>query len=77
MMDLRDFETRELISLGINNLENSFLINFVRMQEYSLRGELTPFGISFYIAPYINAVIRVGTLDEKMLLFESMLDFRA
>ena len=77
MMDLRNFETRELISLGINNLENSFLINFVRMQEYSLRGELTPFGISFYIAPYINAVIRVGTLDEKILLFESMLDFRA
>ena len=77
MMDLRNFETRELISLGINNIENPFIFEFVKAQAYSLKGELTPFGISFYVAPYINAVIRVGSLDEKLLLFESMLDFRA
>ena len=77
LMDLRDFETRALISYGVNHLENPFLIEFVKSQAYSLKGEVTPFGISFYIAPYINAVVRVGTLDEKMLLFESMLDFRA
>lgn len=77
MMDLRSLETRELITLGINNLQNPFIKEFVKTQEYSLKGELTPFGISFYIAPYINATIRVGTLDEKLLLFESMLDFKA
>ena len=77
MMDLRDFETRELISLGSNQLRNPFIVNFVSAQSYSLKGEVTPFGISFYIAPYINATIRVGSYDEKMLLFESMLDFRA
>lgn len=77
MMDLRSFETRELISLGISQIKNSFLNKFVDMQSYSLKGELTPFGIAFYIAPYINATIRVGTFDEKLLLFESLLDFRA
>lgn len=77
MMDLRNFETRELISLGVNKLRNPFIVNFVDAQSYSLKGEVTPFGISFYIAPYVNATIRVGTLDEKLLLFESMLDFRA
>ncbi len=77
MMDLRNFETRELISLGINRKRNPFISAFVDEQSYSLKGEVTPFGISFYIAPYINATIRVGTLDEKLLLFESMLDFRA
>ena len=77
MMDLRDFETRELISLGVSKLRNPFIVNFVDAQSYSLKGEVTPFGISFYIAPYVNATIRVGTLDEKLLLFESMLDFRA
>lgn len=77
MMDLRDFETRELISLGIHNIQNPFLSRFVIEQSYSLKDEVTPFGISFYIAPYINATIRMGTLDEKMLLFESMLDFKA
>ena len=77
MMDLRNFETKELISLGVNKLRNPFIVNFVDAQSYSLKGTVTPFGISFYIAPYINATIRVGTLDEKLLLFEAMLDFRA
>lgn len=77
MMDLRNLETRELITEGINNLENPFINAFSEAQAYSLKGKLSPFGISFYIAPYINATIRVGSTDEKLLLFESMLDFRA
>ena len=77
MMDLRNFETKELISLGIQNVNNPFILAFSKAQEYSLKGELSPFGIAFYIAPYINATIRVGTCEEKLLLFESMLDFRA
>ncbi len=77
MVDLRNFETRELINLGVLNIKNPFLSAFVQEQEYSLKGELTPFGISFYIAPYINATIRVGTQSEKKLLFESMLEFKA
>ena len=77
MMDLRNFETRELIAQGVNRLRNPFIVSFAEAQSYSLNGEITPFGISFYIAPYINATIRVGTFDEKLLLFESMLDFRA
>ena len=77
MMDLRNFETKELISLGTQNVDNPFILAFSKVQEYSLKGKLTPFGIAFYIAPYINATIRVGTCEEKLLLFESMLDFRA
>jgi single-stranded-DNA-specific exonuclease len=29
MMDLRNFETKELVSLGMNKLRNPFIINFV------------------------------------------------
>ena len=77
MMDLKDYETKELINIGANNLKNPFISAFVKEQSYSLKGEITPFGISFYIAPYINATIRMGSMEEKLLLFESMLDFRA
>jgi hypothetical protein len=42
-----------------------------------LKEGVTPFGVAFYIAPYVNATIRVGTQEEKMLMFESMLDFKA
>lgn len=77
VMDLRDYETRELITLGFNDIENPFISAFVEKQSYSLKGELTPEGVSFYIAPYINATVRMGSQNEKQLLFESMLNFKA
>jgi single-stranded-DNA-specific exonuclease len=45
--------------------------------EYSIKGVLNPFTIGFYIAPYINAVARVGTSAEMLLMAESMLEYRA
>lgn len=77
MMDLRNCETKHLINLGINNIKNPFLQKMVVMQDFSLGGEVTPEGISFYIAPYINAVTRSGTHEEKLLVFEAMLEYKA
>ena len=51
MMQLTEYETRELILEGFNNLRNPFIKAFVDKQSYSLKGELTPFGVAFYIAP--------------------------
>lgn len=78
MMDLRDIETRHLVVKGIQSLRNPYFKEMVKTQEYSLNkvGGLSPFGISFYIAPMVNATIRVGTDAEKLMLFESMLDYR-
>ena len=77
MMDLRDFETRHLITLGINQIRNPYFKGMTVKNSYSLGETITPFGVAFYIAPYINAVTRCGTHEEKLILFESMLDFRA
>lgn len=79
MMDLRDFETKHLVTKGIKNLRNPFFKNMVKTQSFSIsrHGELDPFSISFYIAPQINATVRMGGQKEKMILFESMLDFKA
>lgn len=33
--------------------------------------------MAFYIVPLVNAVVRVGTIGEKKLLFESMLEWKA
>lgn len=76
VMDLRDFETRRLIEKGIGNIQNPFLSAMVQKQAYSLKGEITPIGIAFYIIPFINAVVRMGSMKDKMLLFESMLDWK-
>ena len=76
MMDMRDFETKHIISLGLSNIRNPFFRAMVDKQAFSLKGENTPMGIAFYVAPYVNATIRMGTHGEKITLFESMLDFR-
>ena len=76
MMDLRDYETRHLITRGLEAIRNPYFKGMVEKQEYSLKGEITPFGVAFYIAPYVNATIRMGTQEEKLMLFESMLDYR-
>lgn len=38
---------------------------------------MTPIGIPFYIAPYVNAVIRSGTAQDKEILFKAMLESEA
>lgn len=77
VMDLRDFETRYLVDTGLANIRNPFLRGMVTKQAFQLKDRVTPHGISFYIAPGVNAITRVGTVEEKLMLFESMLEFRA
>lgn len=76
MMDLRDFETRHLVTRGLTQIRNPYFRGMVDKQSFQLKDGITPFGIAFYIAPYVNATIRVGAQDEKLMLFESMLDYR-
>lgn len=77
MMDLRDFETKHLVSLGMSKVRNPYFKGMSIKNEYSIGGEMTPFAIGWYIAPYINAITRSGTQEEKMVLFESMLEYKA
>lgn len=77
MMDLRDMETKHLVNKGMHLAKNPFFSMMVDKQSYSLKDGITPIGIAFYIAPYVNATIRMGTQEEKLTLFESMLDFKA
>lgn len=77
MMDIRNMETRYLISCGFNSLRNPFVKGMTNKNSYSLKGELTPIGVAFYIVPLVNAVTRVGTQDEKQVLFDSMLEWKA
>ena len=77
MMDLRYFETKHLIQLGCENIRSPFIKMMMARNEYSIKGQLTPFTVGFYIAPYINDVARVGTQEETLLLAESMLEYRA
>ena len=74
MMDLRNFETKHLIQKGLTRIENPFFKALVERQAYSIGETVTPIGVAFYIAPLINATIRVGTQNEKEVMFKAMLN---
>lgn len=77
VMSLQNYETVQIVRTGIKNIKNPFIKTMVQKNAYSLGDEVTPDGVAFYIAPYINAVTRIGTLEERQLLFESMLEWKA
>ena len=77
VMPLNDFETKRIIDKGIAQVRNPFIKTMVQKNSFSIGSELTPIGLAFYVAPYVNATIRVGDLQDKKLLFESMLDYKA
>lgn len=77
MMDLRDFETKQLINMGLKDIRNPFFLTMVDKNTFSLGSDITPTGVAFYIAPYVNAMIRMGSPEEKRLMFESMLTYKA
>lgn len=79
MMSMASIETKHLITKGFQseNIKNPFIAYMADKNSYSLGGKITPMGAAFYIAPYINAIVRSGTLEEKQLIFKSMLKFEA
>lgn len=77
MMDMRQLETRYYITEGLENVTNPFFKYLADKNEYSMKGEYNPHTVSWYIAPFINAVTRIGNYFDKQLVFESMLEWKA
>ena len=74
MMDVRNLENRYIISHGLNSIQNKFFIVLCNKQAYSIKDTFTPITIAFYIVPLINAMIRVGTQEEKERVFLALYD---
>lgn len=90
MMSMKEFETKHLIFEGFKseNIKNPFIFEIANKNEYSLNKsdykpssdsgmQFSPMGAAFFISPFVNAIVRSGTLEEKELIFESMLSFKA
>ena len=73
VMSLTTTENRYIVYRGLNNIVNYGLKTFIEKQAYSLKGKVTPVGIAFYIAPIVNAILRVGTDEDKDLLFRAFI----
>ena len=74
VMDIRNFETRYFVNQGVSNFKNKFLVALAKAQEYSMNGEITVHNIAWYIAPVINSITRIGTPEERELVFKAMIE---
>lgn len=77
MMDQRFNETNYYINKGLEDFNNPFLVYLSAKNDHPMKGKRTPHTISWYIVPFINAVTRVGSMADKLLVFESMLNWKA
>lgn len=69
-------ETRYIMTEGLKHINNSCLKALIESQSFSLKDKaippyqgLTTIDVAFYIVPLINSVVRVGTQEEKEMLF--------
>lgn len=90
MMSMTSIETKSLIFEGFKdkNITNPFIFEMSEKNSFSLNKadykpsannhlKISPMGAAFFIAPFVNAMVRSGTMEEKTLLFYSMLKTKA
>lgn len=72
-MDMRSPETKYLVLKGLEFITNSFFEKLIEAQSYYFPDGITIIGIMFYVVPYINSLIRLGTQEEKDILFRAFI----
>lgn len=74
MMSMLEPENQYFMHFGFSNVNNFFFQVLLEKQAYSMNGEVNPISVAFYIVPMINAMIRIGTMEEKNRLFLAFID---
>ena len=77
MMDTRDLDNNFLIAMGLKSIKNPMFKALLIKQSYSVSSVDIPnkIDVAFYITPLINAVIRVGTVQQNEELFQGFTEY--
>ena len=85
MGSVLELENRYIIYQGLRNIKNDMFCCLLEKASYSITGKMdatwndvvaktNPISVAFYVVPMVNALIRVGTMEEKELLFQAFID---
>lgn len=74
VMDIRSTQTRYYIEEGLKNVNNKFLKALDKAQEFSTKGEVNIHNIAWYWTPICNSMIRIGSLEDRDLLFRAFIE---
>lgn len=73
VMNLSTLENRYYVSEGLENIKNPFFKSLVEKRAYTIGSSTpTPTDVAFYIIPALNAIIRMGNMEEKKILFNAI-----
>ena len=74
VMDMRECETRYYVDLGLSKIRSKLFKALIEKQSYSMNGVVNITSVQFYVTPILNAMIRVGSTEDKDLLFRAFIE---
>ena len=74
VMNIKNSQTRYYIEQGMKNINNKFLKALDKAQEFSTKGEVNIHNIAWYWTPICNSMIRIGSLEDRDLLFRAFIE---
>lgn len=74
VMSMKDFQTRYYVNKGIKSIKNKFLKALDKAQEFSTKGEINIHNIQWYWTPIVNSMIRIGSFEDRDLLFRAFIE---
>lgn len=74
VMDMRECETRYYVDIGLTKIRSKLFKALIEKQSYSMNGVVNITSVQFYVTPILNAMIRVGSAEDKDLLFRAFIE---
>ena len=74
VMDMRECETRYYADLGLTRVKSKLFKALIKKQSYSMKDKVNITSVQFYITPILNAMIRVGSNEDKEVLFRAFIE---
>ena len=66
--------TRYITDEGLKHIHNKLFETLLNAQSYSTKGIVSIHNISWYITPILNSLIRIGSYEDRTLLFRAFID---
>lgn len=72
VMDMHSHETNRLCTKGLARIVNPMICALIEANSFNIKGDPTINDVQFYIVPMMNALIRVGSSEQKKRMFRAM-----
>ena len=69
--DTKDLEVQYYIQQGLKRITNPMINALIEKESFSLKGQVNQESFGWYLCPNVNAVVRLGSKEQKTLLFEA------